>query len=148
MSTFNCHINSPYLKRCVVMALITVRKRSLGQSNIFAPVCHSVHRGMGSTWAGTPPSRYSPLAGTPPRQVHPPAGIPPRQVPPGRHTPWQVHPLASTPPRAGTPPGRYTPQQYMLGCGQQAGGTHPTGMHCCLSINSQWLHNLLPYFNF
>ena len=32
----------------------------LGQGNIFARVCHSVHRG-GSTWAGTPP-----VAGTPP----------------------------------------------------------------------------------
>ena len=25
--------------------LITARKRSLGQGNIFTPVCHSVHRG-------------------------------------------------------------------------------------------------------
>ena len=45
----------------------------------------------------------------------------------------------TTPPRAGTPPlGRYTPPgrypplpQCMLGYGQQAGGTHPTGMHSC-----------------
>ena len=29
--------------------LITARKRSLGQGNIFTPVCHSVHRGGGST---------------------------------------------------------------------------------------------------
>ena len=41
--------------------MITARKRSLGQGNIFAPVCHSVHGGGGSAWAGTPP-----------RQVHPP----------------------------------------------------------------------------
>ena len=42
---------------------VAARKRSLGQRNIFAPVCHSVHRGGGrwSTWAGTPP----------PGQVHP-----------------------------------------------------------------------------
>ena len=47
--------------------IITARKRSLGQGNIFTPVCHSVHRG-GSTWPGTPPgTRY-----TPPDQVHPP----------------------------------------------------------------------------
>ena len=32
--------------------IIKARKRSLGQGNIFAPVCHSVHRG--GTWAGTP----------------------------------------------------------------------------------------------
>ena len=37
--------------------IITARKQSLGQGNIFAPVCHSVHRG--GTWAGTP-------QGTPP----------------------------------------------------------------------------------
>ena len=30
--------------------------------------------------------------------------------------------------------GRYTPRQCMLGYGQQAGGTHPTGMHSCLGI--------------
>ena len=31
-------------------SFFTARKRSLGQGNIFAPVCHSVHRGGG--WAG------------------------------------------------------------------------------------------------
>ena len=57
-----------------------------------------------------------------PRQVHNPwAGTPAQQVhPSGRYTLGQVH-----------PPGRYTP----LGAvhagryGQQADGTHPTGMH-------------------
>ena len=63
--------------------------------------------GGGSTWAGTPPgTRYTPLGlGTPPRPGNPPG--------PG------------TPPRPGTPPGRY---------GQQAGGTHPTGMHSCFHV--------------
>ena len=89
-----------------------------------------------------PPGRYTPWAGTPPWQVHPrqvhPSG---RYTPQGRYTPkagtppWQVHP-----PWAGTPPGRYTPRkvhtppppaQCMLGYGQQAGGTHPTGMQSC-----------------
>ena len=43
-------------------------------------------------------------------------------------------PLADTP-----PPGRYTPwadtpsPQCMLAYGQQAGGTHPTGIHSCSS---------------
>ena len=34
--------------------IITVRKRSLGQGNIFTPVCHSVHRGgmRGCSWGG------------------------------------------------------------------------------------------------
>ena len=79
--------------------VITTRKRSLGQGNIFAPVCHSVHRGR-------VPGQV------PPRQVHPPGQVPPRQVHP---LPRQVH-----------------PHQCMLGYGQQAGSTHPTGMHSCL----------------
>ena len=29
----------------IIFIIITARKRSLGQGNIFAPVCHSVHRG-------------------------------------------------------------------------------------------------------
>ena len=67
----------------VFTTIFTARKRSLGQGNIFTPVCHSVHRG-GSTWAGTPLD-----------QVHPP---------PGRYTPLdQVHP-SPPPPRPGTPP--------------------------------------------
>ena len=48
----------------------------------------------------------------------PPAGTP--------H--WQVHPLAGTPPWP----------QCMLGYSQQAGGTHPTGMHSCMQKCSHW----------
>ena len=41
-------------------------------------------------------------------------------------------PCRYTPPLAGNPTDRYTPRpQCMLGYGQQAGGTHPTGMHSC-----------------
>ena len=66
------------------MAVITARKRSLGNRYIFAPYCHSVHRGEYLT-PGTPRTRYTPQEQTPPR--------------PG--TPWdQVPP----PPRPGTPP--------------------------------------------
>ena len=78
-------------------SIFTARKRSLGQGNIFAPVCHSVYGG-GSTWVGTPQAGIPPWAGTPPRQVH---------------LPWP-----GTPPWSGTPPathagirstsGRYT----------------------------------------
>ena len=81
-------------------------------------------QGGGSTWAGTP------LAGTPPWQVHPP----------GRYTPSGQVPS----PLAGTPPGRYTPQANTTPTpspgvvhagryGQQACGTHPTGMHSCFN---------------
>ena len=62
--------------------LITARKRSLGQCNIFAPVCHSVHGGGGGRPGQVHPrTRYAPRdqvhipprPGTPPRdQVHPP----------------------------------------------------------------------------
>ena len=39
---------------------------------------------------------------------------------------------ATQPPGAyAPPPGRHPPAQCMLGYGQQAGGTHPTGMHTC-----------------
>ena len=93
-----------------------------------------------------PRTRYTPLGpGTHPwDQVHPPGpGTPPDQVnPPGpgtpprtRYTPQdQVH----SPGTRYTPTTRYTPDQvHPLGAvhagryGQQAGGTHPTGMHSC-----------------
>ena len=34
------------------------------------------------------------------------------------------------------PPGQSPPTQCMLGYGQQAGGTHPTGMQSCLAMVS------------
>ena len=38
------------LNKCISVirfkAIITARKRSLGQGNMFTPVCHSVHRGV------------------------------------------------------------------------------------------------------
>ena len=73
----------------------------------------------GTPWAGTPP-----CAGTPPGQLDPP----------GRYTPWAGTPQAGTPqagtPQAGTLP--FPQPQCMLGHGQQAGSTHPTGMHSCI----------------
>ena len=63
----------------------------------------------------------------------------------GMHTPLgQVHPLgrytpqAGTPP-AGTPPGQVhppstSPSDSTPPLGQQAGGTHPTGMLSCFTI--------------
>ena len=80
----------------------------LGQGYVFTGVCHSVNRGGGSTWPGTPPPRdqVHPPPGTrctPPRdKVHPPPG----QVHPPRD---QVHPPLGTrypPPGPGTPPPR------------------------------------------
>ena len=74
----------------------------------------------GSTWASTS------QAGTP-GQVHPLG-----RYTPGRYTPWQVHPLGRYIPRQVHPPR----PQCMLWYGQQAGGTHPTGMHSCNIVTS------------
>ena len=66
--------------------------------------------GGGSTWAGTPPGRYTPWAGTPPTP-NPPGRYTPspgRYTPLGRYTPGRY-----TPPGAGTPSGGG--EQCMLG---------------------------------
>ena len=103
---------------------------------VFTRICLSTGRG-GVPGQVRPPSRYIP------RQVHPLSRYTPQSgTPPWAGTPpsGQVHPLPGryTPLQAGTPPsrqihplGRYPPPQCMLGYGQQAGGTHPTGMHSC-----------------
>ena len=71
----------------------TVRKRSLGQGNIFRSVCQEFCPQGGSTWAGTPPpGPGTPLARyTPPGQVHPQTRYTPRPGTP-HPTPDQVHP--------------------------------------------------------
>ena len=55
-------------------------QRSCGQGNIFAPVCHSVHRGgvcLSACWDTTtpqsrPPWEQTPREQTPPQSRHPP----------------------------------------------------------------------------
>ena len=70
------------------LSLITTRKWSLRQGNIFTPVCHSVHRGglpqcmMG--YHTTPPNQAPPPGpGTPRTRHHQPPGPgdPPNQAP-------------------------------------------------------------------
>ena len=102
--------------------MFTARKRSLGQGNVFTPVCHSVHR-----WEGGLPN---PLW---------------MQTPRVGQTPWmqtsrvgQTPPWMQTPRVGQTPPG-CRPPPYS----QQAGGTHPTGMHTyfgiCISLGQcEW----------
>ena len=66
-----------------VHELMTARKRSLGQGNIFTPVCHSVHRGClvlgvpgprglpgerGCVWR--PPGMATAVGGTHPTGMH------------------------------------------------------------------------------
>ena len=94
--------------------IITARKRSLGQGNIFTPVGHSVHRG-GSPIKETPLGRRHPPAGRPPWEGGTlPAGRPPWDggIPPGRETPGKEAPPAGRPPRREAPPPlgrRHTP---------------------------------------
>ena len=53
----------------IEFTIITVRKRSLGQGNIFRSVCQEFCPHGGSTWAGTPPRPGTiPGRGTPPEQ--------------------------------------------------------------------------------
>ena len=81
----------------------------VGEGYVFTTVCHSVHRGgvcLSACW-GRPPREQ-----TPPGNRQPPEQTPP---PPEQAPPCAVH------------AGRY---------GQQAGGTHPTGMHTCSQMFS------------
>ena len=78
---------------------VTARKRSLGQGNIFASVCHSVHRGWGvclsACWDTYPHPRREqtpPWEQTPPPSSRPPWGQTPS---PGADTPlhsacWEI----------------------------------------------------------
>ena len=101
-----------------VFYFITARKRCLRRL-CFVHVSHSVHRG-GVPGQVPPRTRYTPRTRYPPDQVHPPGT---------RYPLDQVHP----PQNQVAPPGsRYTPGAVHAGrYGQQAGGTHPTGMRSC-----------------
>ena len=76
----------------------------------------------------TPLGRHTTPWHTPPRQT------PPRHIPPGQTTPPTHHPWADIP-----------PAQCMLGYGQQAGGTHPPGMHSCLCLFLQMCLRVLTF---
>ena len=82
-----------------VRILFNRPQRSCGQGNIFAPVCHSVHRGVSnSVHAGIP---QPPQEQTPPGSRHPL----------GADTPWSRHPREQThPPGSRHPSGADTPQ--------------------------------------
>ena len=60
----------------------------------------------------------------------------------GIHTPRPDTPQADTPRQ--TPPLADTPAQCMLGYGQQAGSTHPTGMHSCNVYVEPFLKSFKP----
>ena len=75
---------------------------------------------------------YHPLEQTPPGPDLPPtprADTPLDPPPPGADTPWTRHPPEQTPP----PGTRPNPRNQTPPYGLRAAGTHPTGMHSCIS---------------
>ena len=94
-------------------------------------------------WADTPPGQTPPWADTPfsadtPRQDTPwadtPGQTPPCPVHAGIHTPpCPVHAGIHTP-LSSACWDTHLPVQYLLGYGQQAGTTHPTGMHSVVDL--------------
>ena len=102
------------------MSLITARKRSLGQGNVFTPVGDSVHGGgvsapfhVGIHLSGTHPlGRHTPLADTPW------ADTPGQKKPLGRLAlPVQTPPWACIPPEQRPPPVQTTPLFSPMGYG-------------------------------
>ena len=97
------HYITAYLNTCPLLhdEYIYRPKRSFGQGNVFTPVCHSVHRGGGSSWPGTPGDQthtppkdqtHTPRDHTPPDQAGTPPARPPR---PGRNPPGPDPPSPS-----------------------------------------------------
>ena len=138
MTKLNNYQENRYRLRLV----ITARKRSLRRlcfhrclsdhsGGVSAPLHAGIHH-LGRH----PPGQTSPRADTLPVRQPPWAGTPQADTPLGRH-PLDRHSLGRHTPWADTPLDRHSlgrhhpPAQYMLGYGQQAGGTHPTGMHSC-----------------
>ena len=93
---------------------LTARKRSLGQGNVFTPVCQSFCSQGEEHSLGV-----HPLGRHPPRQTPPPG-----QKPQGRH-----HLPLGRNPKADTPLARHPPSPETA---TEAGGMHPTGIHSCL----------------
>ena len=100
------------------------RQNVIAKGYVFTGICQSTgERGVCpiACW-DTPPCVDTPWADIPlPQADTPPEQTPPGQTPPPRQTP--------TLPRQTSPHA-----QCMLGYGQQADGTHPTGMHSCFYL--------------
>ena len=131
--------------------------------------CLSVHRGVSAPLhAGIhlpmTRGRHPALTDTPPGSRHPPGSNTPRtrhslgpDTPWEQGTPWgpDTSPGADIPPGADTPWSRHPqgadipPPMHAGRYGQQAGGTHPTGMHTCGKCIDLLLrkHNMLFQFD-
>ena len=101
-----CKVNN------IIPCMVTARKRSLGQGNIFTPVCHSVHRGgLPQSMLGyhTPDHAPPGTMHTPPRTMHTPL--------PWDHAPRRpcTSPRTMNCPGIMHPPDHDPPAQNMLG---------------------------------
>ena len=108
-----------------------------GQGADFTPVCDSVHGG--GVGGGCLPHcmlGYNPLGRHSPLGRHPSSLCRHPQAP--RQTP--LRPLGRHPLPGQTSPGRHPPTSDTTGYGQQAGGTHPIGMHTCVVFKSGGVH--------
>ena len=137
------------------MLIITARKRSLGQGNIFASVCHSVHRGSASVHAGIhppPPPRRPPTQGDPPPGPHPGGklrGIRSRPTPKGEIEGDQIQAHTQGGNSRGSDPGPH-PRGKFRGIRQvlaniQVGNSGGSGAeppppddYCCRRYTSYW----------
>ena len=114
--------------RNYLLLLCTARKRSLGQGNVFTSVCLSTGGGGLHTPGCRPPCRQTWGVGQTPRMQIPAPHTDPLDAdpcPPHTDAPGCRPPGMQTPPQDADPPPRY---------GQQAGGTHPTGVHTFLQF--------------
>ena len=102
------------------IAIITARKRSLGQADIFRSICLSTLRVVvgGGVMMSLSVMDSIPLWTAPPGRHHPLLDSTTSTLDsttPGQHSPAGQHPLENT-------------------LSQQAGGTHSTGMLSCLAV--------------
>ena len=104
--------------------IITVRKRSLGQGNVFTPVYHSVHQG--GRWVGFPTC----ITGHMTRGSASQGGSASRGLG-GLHQGELQHPGGLHPVGLGRPPSPGKITWDTTGYSQQAGSTHLTGMLSC-----------------
>ena len=109
---------------------------NLGQGYVFTLVCQSFcsRGGLPQPPIGRPGGWVDPPECRPPQMQTPRADLP-RQTLPGCTPPVQT-PQGDPPPNAG-PPNADPP-----GIRQQAGGTHPTGMHTCSPFVSHLIHSM------
>ena len=126
-------------------------QQSCGQGNIFAPVCHSVHKGgvcLSACWDTTlpPPEKIPPRrhpleqTHTPREQTPPEADTPqsrhhtPEQTPPWEHT----HPLGADPPQS-----RHPPSTHPWGADIPWEQTPPPGSRIRYTVNERPVRILL-----